>query len=248
MPLINVKPSILRPSYVIEVANGKKIETDRIIRGCILELGDSLFTIDLIPFGNGSFDVIVGIDWLSKHKAGIVCHEKVVRIPLGSGEMCAYARGKVIAYASQQLKIHEKNYTTHDLEMSAELNMRHRRWIEFYSDYNCEIHYHLGKANVVADAPSRKERVKPRRVQAMCMKIQSGVKDNMLVAQMEPSKLENASAEMLRGMDQKMERKEDGGLYFMDQIWVPFVGGVRVIIMDKAHTTRYSVHLGADKI
>ncbi|GJT96240.1 hypothetical protein Tco_1091758 [Tanacetum coccineum] len=60
MPLLNVKPIILRPSYVIEVSNGKKVETDRIIQDCVLELWDSLFTIDLIPFGDGSFDVIVG--------------------------------------------------------------------------------------------------------------------------------------------------------------------------------------------
>ncbi|GJZ87030.1 putative reverse transcriptase domain-containing protein, partial [Tanacetum coccineum] len=60
---INVKPSILKPDYVLKVANGKKIETDRIIRGCKLELGDSMFTIDLIPFRHGSFDVIVVMDW-----------------------------------------------------------------------------------------------------------------------------------------------------------------------------------------
>nr|GEY80253.1 putative reverse transcriptase domain-containing protein [Tanacetum cinerariifolium] len=75
---------ILRPGYVIEVANGKKVETNRIICGCILELGNSLFTIDLIPFGHGSSDVIVGIDWLSRHKVKTVCQEKVVRISLAS--------------------------------------------------------------------------------------------------------------------------------------------------------------------
>ncbi|GJZ58584.1 putative reverse transcriptase domain-containing protein [Tanacetum coccineum] len=106
-------------------------------------------------------------------------------------------RDKVIANALRQLKIHEKNYTTHDLELGAvvfalkiwrhylyetnsviytdhkslqyifdqkELNMRQRRWLELFSDYECEIKYHLGKANVVAVALSRKERVKPRRV------------------------------------------------------------------------------------
>ncbi|GKE79647.1 putative reverse transcriptase domain-containing protein [Tanacetum coccineum] len=86
-PLLNVKPSIVSPGYVIEVANGKKEEVDRIIRDCKLELGNSLFTIDLIPLGHGSFDVIVGVDSLSKNKAEIVCHEKVVRIPLEGGEV-----------------------------------------------------------------------------------------------------------------------------------------------------------------
>ncbi|GJV77943.1 putative reverse transcriptase domain-containing protein [Tanacetum coccineum] len=86
-PLQNVKPSIVSPGYIIEVANGKKEEVDTIIRDYKLELGNSLFSIDLIPLGHGSFDVIVGMDWLSKNKAEIVCHEKVVRIPLESGEI-----------------------------------------------------------------------------------------------------------------------------------------------------------------
>ncbi|GJZ43386.1 reverse transcriptase domain-containing protein [Tanacetum coccineum] len=83
-PLLNVKPSFVNPGYVIEVANGKKVEVNRIIRDCKLELGTSLFTIDLIPLGHESFDVIVGMHWLSEHKAKIVCHKKVVRIPLES--------------------------------------------------------------------------------------------------------------------------------------------------------------------
>ncbi|GJW15098.1 putative reverse transcriptase domain-containing protein [Tanacetum coccineum] len=85
VPLLNVKPSIMNPSYVIEVANGKKVEVDRIIRDCKLELESSLFSINLIPLGHGSFDVIVGMDWLSQHKAVIVCHEKVVEIPVEDG-------------------------------------------------------------------------------------------------------------------------------------------------------------------
>ncbi|GKD40312.1 putative reverse transcriptase domain-containing protein [Tanacetum coccineum] len=74
-------------------------------------------------------------------------------------------REKVIAYASRQLKIYEKNYTAHDLELGA------RRWLEFLSDYDCQIRYHLGKANVVADALSRKEREPPLRVRALVMTI-----------------------------------------------------------------------------
>nr|GFC51597.1 putative reverse transcriptase domain-containing protein [Tanacetum cinerariifolium] len=106
-------------------------------------------------------------------------------------------RQKVISYALRQLKIHEKNYMTHDLELGAvvfalkiwrhylygtkctvftdhkslqhildqkELNMRQRRWLELLSDYDCEICYHPGKANVVADALSRKEGEPPLRV------------------------------------------------------------------------------------
>ncbi|GJR75566.1 putative reverse transcriptase domain-containing protein [Tanacetum coccineum] len=87
MPLLNEKPSIANHGYVIEVANGKKEEVDRIFRGCRLELGDSIFPIDLIPLGQGSFDVIVGMDWLSNQKAVIVCHEKIVRIPVEEGKV-----------------------------------------------------------------------------------------------------------------------------------------------------------------
>ncbi|GKA43626.1 putative reverse transcriptase domain-containing protein [Tanacetum coccineum] len=58
------------------------VEIDKVIRGCKLEIECHVFDINLIPFGSGSFDVIIGIDWLSDHKAEIICHEKVVRIPL----------------------------------------------------------------------------------------------------------------------------------------------------------------------
>ncbi|GKD39407.1 putative reverse transcriptase domain-containing protein [Tanacetum coccineum] len=78
----------------------------------------------------------------------------------------------------------------------------------------------------------------------MAMTILSEVKSMILAAQSEAFKEENMSAERLHGLDQQMERKEDESLYFMD----PLVGGVRTIIIDEAHKTRYSVHLGADKM
>ncbi|GJS65780.1 putative reverse transcriptase domain-containing protein [Tanacetum coccineum] len=94
---------------------------------------------------------------------------------------------KVIVYASQQLKIHKKNYTTYDLELGhildqKELSMRERRWLEFLTDYDCEIRYYLGKANVVADALSRKER-EPLRVRALVMTIGLDLPKQILKAQ-----------------------------------------------------------------
>ncbi|GKB91935.1 reverse transcriptase domain-containing protein [Tanacetum coccineum] len=83
----DVKPSVLNHSYEIEVANGQIVETNKIVRKCNLLLEGHPFSIDLIPFGHGSFDVIVGMNRLSKFKAEIVCHEKIVRIPLPNGEV-----------------------------------------------------------------------------------------------------------------------------------------------------------------
>nr|GFA07332.1 hypothetical protein [Tanacetum cinerariifolium] len=291
--LLDVAPSTLDTSYAVELVDGRISETNIVLRGCTLGFLGHPFDIDLMPVELGSFDIIIGMDWLAKYHALIVWDKKVVRIPYGDevlitrGDDCdsrkdlpglpparqvefqidlvpgaapvarapyrlapaemqelstqlqelsdkgfirpnfspwgapvlfvkkkdgkrelrvycdASHKGlgailmqkeKVIAYASRQLKVYEKNYTTHDLELGAvvfalkmwrhylygtkcvvftdhkslqhildqkELNMRQRRWLEFLSDYDCEIRYHPGKANVVADALSRKERSKP---------------------------------------------------------------------------------------
>ncbi|GJS27354.1 putative reverse transcriptase domain-containing protein [Tanacetum coccineum] len=165
----------------------------------------------------------------------------ILALPEGSEDFIVYCdalikglgavlmqRDKVIAYASRQLKIHEKNCTNHDLELGAvvfalkilrhylygskctvftdhkilqhildqkELNMRQRRWLELLSDYDCEIRYHPRKANVVADALSRKEWNNPLRVRALVMTIGLNLPKQILDAQMEAQKPENIKNE-----------------------------------------------------
>ncbi|GKB88584.1 putative reverse transcriptase domain-containing protein, partial [Tanacetum coccineum] len=87
LPLLDIEPNNLGFCYEIEIASGQLVEIDKVIRGCKLEIEGHIFDINLIPFGKGSFDVIIGMDWLSKHKVAIICHEKVVRIPLRNGEV-----------------------------------------------------------------------------------------------------------------------------------------------------------------
>ncbi|GJT33411.1 putative reverse transcriptase domain-containing protein, partial [Tanacetum coccineum] len=84
---LSIEPSELGFRYEIEISSGQLVEIDKVIKGCRLEIEGHVFDIDLVPFGHGSFDVIIGMDWLSNHKAKIICHEKVVRIPLLDGKV-----------------------------------------------------------------------------------------------------------------------------------------------------------------
>ncbi|GKA80917.1 putative reverse transcriptase domain-containing protein [Tanacetum coccineum] len=87
IPLLDIEPNDLGFSYKIKIASGQLVEIDKVIRECKLEIEGHIFEINLIPFRSGSFDVIIGMDWLSNHKAEIIFHEKVVRIPLLDGKI-----------------------------------------------------------------------------------------------------------------------------------------------------------------
>ncbi|GJZ63289.1 putative reverse transcriptase domain-containing protein [Tanacetum coccineum] len=221
----------------------------------------------------------VAFEWGDKQEAAFqtlmnkLCSVPILALPQGVKNIIVYCDAshkglgavlmkneKMIAYASRQLKIHEKNYITHDLELGAvvfalkiwrhylygtkcmvftdhknlqhildqkELNMRQRHWLELLSDYDSEIRYHPGKANVVVDALSRKERIKP---------------------------LKNLKNEDVRGMikkdipKEKLEPRADGTLCLNGRSWLPCYGDLRIVIMRESHKSKYSIHPGSDKM
>ncbi|GJY71988.1 putative reverse transcriptase domain-containing protein [Tanacetum coccineum] len=416
IPLLGIEPSDLGFSYEIEITSEQLVEIDKVIRECKLEIEGHVFDINLIPFGSRSFDVIIGMDWLSDHKAKIICYEKVVRIPLLDGKvlrvlgekpeekmrrlMSARAKEKeqeeivlilgamsvakspyrlapseLEEFSGQLKKLQDKGFirpssspwgspvvfvkkmdgsfrmcidyrelnkftiknryplpriddlfdqlqgsqyfskidfrngdgihvdpskieavknwkaprTPSEVRSFLGLAGYYRRFIEdfskiakpltilnqktlpdgpedflvycdasglalgcvwiqrgkLFSDYDCEIRYHPGKANVVAVALSRKERVKPKRVRAMNMTFRSRIKDKILAAQKEAS---DEFAGLQKGIDEMIELRSDEALYYLDRIWVPLKGDVRTLIMDEAHKSKYFVHPGADKM
>ncbi|GJW52770.1 putative reverse transcriptase domain-containing protein [Tanacetum coccineum] len=439
-PLLNVRPSIANPGYVIEVADGKKVEVDSIFHDCKLELGSSLFSINLIPLSHGSFDVIVGMDWLSQHKAVIVCHEKVVEIPVEDGRTFRVHGERTVGIAKALKSAKEDEPKLDDISVGApvlfvkkkdgslrmcidyrELNkltvknryplpriddlfdplqgshyfskidlrsgyhqlrvheddipktafrMRYRHFeftvmpfgltnapavfmdlmnrickpyldkfvivfiddILIYSDTkeDYEVHFlgHVVNQNGIHVDPRKIEAVKnwktptpPSEIRSflglagyyrqfianfskiakpltsltqknqkyvwgmeqeedfqtlknnLCdapiLTLPDGVEDYVVycdasnqglgcvlmqrgkkiqAAQSEAFKQDNILAESLYGLDQQMEKKEGESLYFIDRIWVPLVGGVRTVIMDEAHKSKYSMHLGVDKM
>nr|GEU90483.1 hypothetical protein [Tanacetum cinerariifolium] len=174
-------------------------------------------------------------------------------------------REKVIAYASQQLKIHEKNYTTHDLELGSvvvalkiwrhylygtkctvytnykilqKLNMRQRQWLELLSDYDCDIYYHPGKA----------------KIRALVMTIGLDLPKQILEAQIEALKPENLEDEDVGDMirkdipKEKLEPRTDGNLCLNGMSWLPCYDDLRFVIMHESHKSKYSIHLGSKNI
>ncbi|GKD67483.1 putative reverse transcriptase domain-containing protein [Tanacetum coccineum] len=185
----------------------------------------------------------VKFKWGDKEEAAFqllkqkLCSAPILALPEGTENFVVYCdashkglgvvlmqKEKVIAYASRQLKIHEKNYTTHDLELRAEhildqkeLNMRQHRWLKLLSDYDCKIRYHLGKENM---RQRRKERIKPLRVRALVMTVGLNLPVQILNAQVEAIKEENVKEENLRGMNKEFEARLDGTLCIEKRSWL----------------------------
>ncbi|GJT99084.1 putative reverse transcriptase domain-containing protein [Tanacetum coccineum] len=342
--MLNIPPITLDTTYDIEMADGNLVGTNTIIQGCTLILLNQPFEIDLMPIKLGSFDVVIGMDWLSKYHARIICDEKVVHIPIdgetliirgvapvarapykfASSEMQELSdqlkeladRGfirpstspwgapvlfvkkkngsfRMHVYDSQGIHVDpakieavkkNKKYIGGENQESAfqllkqklceapilalpkgnnnfvvycdaslqglgahildqkELNIRQRRWLEFLADYDCKIRYHPGKVNVVADALSRKERIKPLRVRALVMTLHPKLPSQILESQTEAIKEENIKAENLRGMDKAFEIHPDGTRCIKNRSWLPLFGNLRDLIMHESHKLKYSIH------
>ncbi|GKC39890.1 putative reverse transcriptase domain-containing protein, partial [Tanacetum coccineum] len=154
-----------------------------------------------------------------------LCSAPILALPEGSKNFMVYCdashkglgavlmqKDKVVAYASRQLKVHEKNYTIHDLELGA-IVFALKMWIHYL--YGTK--YHLGKANVVADALNRKERSKLLRVWALVMTIGLNLPKQILSAQSKAKKEENFINKDLHGMINKLEPRDDGTLCLNNQ-------------------------------
>nr|GEZ77810.1 retrotransposon protein, putative, Ty3-gypsy subclass [Tanacetum cinerariifolium] len=129
-----------------------------------------------------------------------------------------------------------------------ELNMRQRRWIELLSDYDCEICYHPGKANVVADSLSQKE-TEPIRVKALVMTVHPNLHEKIRNAQSEAMEKKNVKEENLgRLIKPIFEIHPDGTRHHDKRIWLPKFGGLRDLIMHESHKSKYSIHPGSDKM
>ncbi|GJR08021.1 putative reverse transcriptase domain-containing protein [Tanacetum coccineum] len=213
----------------------------------------------------------VKFDWGEKEEAAFqllkqkLCSAPILALPKGSENFVVYCdashkglgavlmqREKVIAYVhylygTKCVVFTDHKSLQHILDQK-ELNMRQRRWLELLSDYDCEIYYHPGKANVVADALSRKERIKPLRVRALVMTIGLNLPKQILNAQAEVRKEENYITEDLCGMIKKLEPRADGTLCLKNRSRIPYFGDLRALIMHESHKSKYSIHPGLDKM
>jgi hypothetical protein len=222
----------------------------------------------------------------------------------GQGLGCVLMQeGHVIAYASRQLRKHELNYPTHDLELATvvhalkiwrhyimgtkcqvytdhkslkyiftqkDLNLRQHRWLELIKDYDLEIHYHPGKANLVADALSRKEHVHSAIVvqlpdelakdferlnlgivthtEGVTIELEPTLEQEICKGQVGDAKIQEIKDLITEGRGPEFTEDEQGTIWFKNQICVPEIDSLRETILKEAHYSDYSIHPGSTKM
>ncbi|GJV70911.1 putative reverse transcriptase domain-containing protein [Tanacetum coccineum] len=225
----------------------------------------------------------VNFDWGDKQEAAFqllkekLCSAPILALPEGAENFLIYCDSshkglgvvlmqneKVIVYASRQLKIHEKKYTTHDLELGAVVfALRFGGTICTGQSVQCLLTikvYNTSLTRRMADTLSMKERIKPLWVRALVMTIGLDLPKQILEALTEARKLKNLGAENVRGMlienlresnnprKEKLEPHADRILCLNNISWLPCYGDLRTLIMHESHKSKYSVHSGSDKM
>ncbi|GJY98154.1 putative reverse transcriptase domain-containing protein [Tanacetum coccineum] len=166
-------------------------------------------------------------------------------------------RENVIAYASRQLKVHEKNYTTHDLELGSVV-FALIIWRHYLSGTRCTVFTDHKSLQHILDQKelnmSRKERIEPLRVRALVMTIGLDLPKGILEAQIEAQKPENLMNEDVSGMirrdipKERLEPRADGTLCLHGRSWIPCYRDLRSVIMHESHKLKYSIHPGSEKM
>ncbi|KAD1378137.1 hypothetical protein E3N88_42914 [Mikania micrantha] len=212
--------------------------------------------------------------WTEKQEAAFqllkqkLCSTPILSLPDGMDDFIVYCdasiqglgcvlmqRDKMIAYASRQLKVHEKNYTTHDLELGAVV-FALKIWRHYLYGTKCTIYTDHKSLQHIFE--QKELNMRQRRWLELLNDYECAIKyhpgkanvvaDALSQKNVEALKPENLAAESLRGMEQQLTEKANGLQYFMERVWVPHHGNLRDLVMDEAHKSRYSIHPGSDKM
>nr|GEU83909.1 putative reverse transcriptase domain-containing protein [Tanacetum cinerariifolium] len=205
-------PNVVTDStYDIEMANGNLVGTNTVIQGCTLILLNQPFKIYLMPIKLGSFDIIIGMDWLSKYHARIICDEKVAHIPIdGETLIIQVFIDDILIYCCNKEEHADHLRIILELLKKEKFQGIHVDPAKIEAVKNWASPTTPTEVNVVADALRQKERMKPLQVRSFVMILHPKLPSQILEAQTKAIKEENIEAENLQGMDKAFEVRPDG--------------------------------------